>query len=584
MAVRERSIMKLLFRYLLPQWSLLLRLVALATASKGFTLVSLYWLKRLIDERIVKYAMLVNYSIIWPYLREILPYISFVLGAEMLSRITLAGQSYYVNILTKRVGVNLYADGLRHALNLPYQAFEDNSSGEVLSRLQKARTTVEKLVTALVNALFATAISIAFVTWYASTVYWPIMLLYLLVLPLLGLLISFASKGRGRTYKAFGDATDALAGSTAESLRNIELVKSLGLVQQEVGRLKNATENILKLEGRISRYMISISFVAETFLSVLRISLLLFMLGLIIWRRITLGNFILFSAYSALVFDQIQKLVDFTNLYHEAKSSLFKLQEILDKLPIVKNKYTLPVLPLETLAFDAVSFKHLAVNITTLNNISFTVRTGETIAFVGPSGAGKTTLIKLLLGLYPPLSGQIYYNGIPKDEVDFEEVRAQTGLVSQDTQLFSGTIIQNLRFVAPDATEDECLDALHWAAADGFSLDSKIGEGGLNLSGGERQRLSIARALLRHPALLIFDEATSALDSIMEAEIGKSIREISIAKQYITIVIAHRLSTVVHADKIFVLDRGEIVEEGKHEKLLDQKGLYHAMWRQQTGA
>ena len=224
------------------------------------------------------------------------------------------------------------------------------------------------------------------------------------------------------------------------------------------------------------------------------------------------------------------------------------------------------------------------------NNIVQTAGSaGESIAFVGPSGSGKTSLVKLLVGLYEPTEGTILYNGVPHSEIDKAELRRQIGFVTQDTQLFAGTIRENLLFVNPDATDVECLDALKRAQCEpllergGKGLDTVIGEGGVKLSGGEKQRLSIARALLRRPNILIFDEATSALDSITEAEIGKTIKELSEAHAHITVLVAHRLSTIMHADRIYVLEKGVIAESGTHEELLKKSGLYHAMWRQQIG-
>jgi ATP-binding cassette subfamily B protein len=221
--------------------------------------------------------------------------------------------------------------------------------------------------------------------------------------------------------------------------------------------------------------------------------------------------------------------------------------------------------------------------------VSFSLRKGETVAFVGPSGAGKTTLVKLLVGLYRPESGSVLYNGIQSEMIDPEELRGQIGFVTQDTQLFSGTIRENLLFVRPDATDAECLDVLHRAAADSLlarashGLDTLIGEGGVKVSGGEKQRLSIARALLRRPKLLVFDEATSSLDSLTEEEITRTIREVGQRADMMTILIAHRLSTIMHAEKIFVLERGRFAEEGTHAELVSDKGLYYALWRQQIG-
>lgn len=207
---------------------------------------------------------------------------------------------------------------------------------------------------------------------------------------------------------------------------------------------------------------------------------------------------------------------------------------------------------------------------------------------MGPSGSGKTTLVKLLVGLYKPLSGVITLNNIDEKEVDLIELRKQLGFVTQDAQLFSGTIRENLLFVKPDATEEELINALEQASCHNLlqraenGLETTIGEGGIKVSGGEKQRLSIARAILRNPNLLIFDEATSALDSITEEAINDTIKSIS-NNERITVLIAHRLSTIMHADKIFVLEKGKIIEQGKHQDLVDSKGLYYAMWRQQIG-
>ena len=207
----------------------------------------------------------------------------------------------------------------------------------------------------------------------------------------------------------------------------------------------------------------------------------------------------------------------------------------------------------------------------------------------GPPGSGKTTLVKLLVGLYHPPAGRILYNGIPSDDVNLHDLRERIGFVTQDTQLFSGSVRENLLFVRPHATDAECLEVLQQAACQSLlaradkGLDTVIGEGGVKVSGGEKQRLSIARALLRKPNILVFDEATSSLDSLTEEEITETIRDVSTQKDVITILIAHRLSTVLHADRIHVLENGRIVESGRHEQLIEQKGLYYAMWRQQIG-
>jgi ATP-binding cassette subfamily B protein len=383
--------------------------------------------------------------------------------------------------------------------------------------------------------------------------------------------------------------TTALAGSTTESLRNIELVKSLGLAQQEIGRLNSTTVKILKLELKKVKYLRSLSFIQGTFVNMLRTSILFLMLYLVFTKQMTVGQFFSLWIYSFFIFGPLQELGNVVNTYRETEVSLQNFEAILAMKPEPRPDRPVAVAELDTLEFRDVGFQHQTANKPALQNISFTVARGKTIAFVGPSGAGKTTLVKLLVGLYRPKTGHIHYNGIPEDQVAIDGLRGRIGFVTQDAQLFSGSIRENLLFVQPGASDEECMDVLRQASVGSLlaradkGLDTVIGEGGVKVSGGEKQRLSIARALLRRPQLLVFDEATSSLDSLTEEEISQTIRAVADARDAITILIAHRLSTVMHADCIYVLERGRIVEAGAHEALVERKGLYYAMWRQQVG-
>ncbi len=582
--------MTLLYSYLRRYWGLLMLALLLAAINQIFSLLDPYIFRKIIDQYVVKPEGGLRKLDFWPFLKEGAGLLILqALGVAMVSRIAKNFQDYYVNVITQRLGATLYTDGLRHSLELPYQVFEDQRSGETLGKLQKVRADVEKLIQSFVNVLFTSVVGIIFVMWYASTVYWPIAPAYFLTIPLLGFVSSLLSKKIKVVQQTIVAETTALAGSTTESLRNIELVKSLGLAQQETERLNATTGKILKLELKKVRYIRSLSFVQGTFVNLLRNAIMLLMLFLVVQGRITVGEFFSLFIYSFAIFGPLQELGNIINIYRETEASLANFQQILDTPRDIKPAHPQAIDKIQTLAFEDVYFKHLTANQMAIDGISFTANVGETIAFVGPSGSGKTTLVKLLVGLYRPQDGHILYNDVPNSDVNLDELREQIGLVTQDTQLFAGTIRENLRFVAPQATDAECLTALHQAAADSLlarapqGLDTVIGEGGVKVSGGEKQRLSIARALLRKPTLLVFDEATSALDSLTEEEISRTVRDLSGSRQHITILIAHRLSTILHADRIIVLEHGHIAEQGRHEDLVARKGLYYAMWRQQIG-
>jgi ATP-binding cassette subfamily B protein len=582
--------MQLLFGYLKNYWKLILLALVLAAINQVFSLLDPWIFQKVIDQYVItKEKNLLENISSTEFIRGAGLLILAAMGVAMVSRIAKNFQDYYVNVITQRLGAQIYTDGLSHSLDLPYEVFEDQRSGETLGILQKVRTDVEKLVAAFVNILFTSVVGIIFVMVYAYNVYWAIAPVYFSAIPLLAILSSVLSKRIKKIQKKIVGETTALAGSTTESLRNIELVKSLGLAQQETNRLNSITGKILGLELRKVKYIRSLSFIQGTFVNLMRNGILMMMLYLIFADKISVGQFFSLFIYSFFIFGPLQELGNIINIYRETEVSLNNFNKILSIPKEEKPKHPAKIGDLKQLTFDKVSFKHKSGKSPALDQISFTVNQGETIAFVGPSGSGKTTLVKLLVGLYKTASGEVYYNKQAARNIDLDELRSNIGFVTQDTQLFAGTIRENLLFAAPWASDDACLAVLEKAACQSLlaraenGLDSVIGEGGVKVSGGEKQRLSIARALLRNPKLLVFDEATSALDSITEEEISNTIRQLSGDKSHITVLIAHRLSTIMHADRIYVLEKGQLVETGKHEDLLEQKGLYYAMWRQQIG-
>jgi ATP-binding cassette subfamily B protein len=511
------------------------------------------------------------------------------ISVAMVSRIAKAFQDYFVSLVIQSLGADMYTDGLKHTLQVSFSQFEDQRSGETINILQKVRTDVEKFISIFINVLFFSVVGIVFVIIYAIQVNSMLIIVYLVSSGILAVITNYLSKKIKKVQTTIVAETKQLAGTTTESLRNIELVKSLGLTTQETHRLHISTKKILQLELKKVRSIRSISFIQGTFVNLLRQSIMFFLLYLVFKGELVVAQIITLQFFSFFIFNPLQEMGNVILSYREAEASLNNFKKILETPVEVKPTSPKLLNNIETLRFDNVAFQHKSASYKALSNISFSVNRGETIAFVGPSGSGKSTLVKLLVGLYTPLEGNVIYNNISYNEIEIDELRAQLGFVTQDTQLFSGTIKENLLFVKPNATEEQINEALERASCNNLlersehGLHTVIGEGGMKLSGGEKQRLSIARALLRKPKLLVFDEATSALDSITEEEITNTIQQIGTRKEQITVLIAHRLSTIMHADKIFVLEKGEIIETGKHEELLVEKGLYYAMWRQQIG-
>ena len=583
--------MKILYKYLIQyKWTLLLALI-LATINTVFSLLDPYVFRRITDDYLTKVDFLRNQEhyttnmILWGVGKWIL----IGLTVAMISRIAKNFQDYFTNVVTQKLGVNIYTTGLSHSLKLPYVVFEDQRSGETLGILTKLRTDIQQLIQMGISVLFTSIISIIFVSYIGATIFWLIPLFFLAAIPTLAFVSWILSTNIKKIQRRIVSETTSLAGSTTESLRNIELIKSAGLADEEIARLNGITGKILVLELKMVKYVRSLGFVQGTVVNFLRNCIIFLLAFLLIQGKIKLGEMFSFFFYSFAIFNPLQELGNIIQVYRQTEASLDNYSRILS-IPIEeKPENPIPLKTIDDLSFDSVSFKHQSGTRNALSNISFKVKKGETIAFVGPSGAGKTTLVKLLVGLYHPNSGNIYYDQIDSSQIDLENLQKRIGFVTQDTQLFAGTIRENLLFVKPLATDQECLEVLKKAACNTLleraenGLDTVIGEGGVKVSGGEKQRLSIARSLLRNPEIMIFDEATSSLDSITEEEINSTIQDVSQSNHQITIMIAHRLSTIMHSDKIFVLERGKIVETGKHDDLVALKGLYYAMWRQQIG-
>ena len=574
-----------LFIYLRKHRKVLSWALVLATINQVFSLLDPQIFRLIIDNYAVRFAELTQQEFITGVGLLLLAFI----GVAFVSRTAKTFQDYYLNVVTQKVGTELYADSVSHTFSLPYSIFEDRTSGEILQKLQKARDDSKLLIENAVNVLFFSLVGLLVVLGYAFYVHWTIGLAYTLMLPLIGWMSYGISKAIKKAQKDIVTKSAALAGSTTETLRNVELVKSLGLESQEINRLNVVNEQLLELELKKVRIMRRLSFIQGTVLNGMRAVLMFLMLFLIFNQTISVGEFFTLLFYSFFVFGPLSRLGEVASSYQQARASLEKLDEVLSIPPKEKPKDASIIDNLNKVSFEHVSFSYDTNDIISVDNVTFNLNRGEHISFAGESGSGKSTIIKLLLGLYEPTKGKIMFNETDSSKIDFDDLRRRVGFVSQETQLFAGTIKENLLFVNPNATDDECYKVLKASRIDHLvnrsekKLDTVIGEGGIKLSGGEKQRLAIARALLRKPEIIIFDEATSALDSTTESSITKTIADIR--KEYpdlMMISIAHRLSTLIHSNRIYVLEGGSVVEFGDHVALLRRDGLYAAFWKQQT--
>ena len=576
--------MKLLFRYLLKQkWTVMLALL-LSVVNQGAAYLDPLITGKIVDQ-FIEHRETISRS---EFIGGVFLLVGLALIAVTVARLANNYQDYFTNVVVQKTGAEMYSDGLRHSLSLPYFEFEDQSSGKTLGILQKVRKDTENFIKLFVNVFFTALVGLVFVLVYSFSVSYKVTLIYFISVPLIIATSLWLTRKVKKMQEDIMDKTSTLAGSTTESLRNIELVKSLGLADQQVDHLNDNTYQIMDLELVKSRLIRKTGFIQGTMVNVVRSAMMLVLLFLIYNKELSPGQFFTFLLYSLFLFNPLLEIGNVIQAWREAQVSLEQLEGITSKPLEKKPESPTEMEKINKLTYENVGFEYNGSSKGSVKNISLEVASGETIAFVGPSGSGKSTLIKLLAGLYVPTEGKIMYNSINLSELELDNLRRKIGMVTQETQLFSGTIRDNLLFVNPGSDDEHCYEVLKQASCDSLldrasdKLETYIGEGGLKVSGGEKQRLSIARALLRQPEILIFDEATSALDSITEEEITKTICHISDTTDLITILVAHRLSTIKHAKCIYVLENGGIIESGTHDELLALKGLYYAMWRQQT--
>src|SRR5579872_6200213 len=402
--------MRTLLKYLQPYRWLVALALGLAAINQSFSMLDPYFFGKLLDKfavhpftwghydhnkKFVADGVRTKSEFIW----GVISYLGILICVAMVSRIAKAFQDYCGNVVVQKFGATIFTNGLRHSMALPFSEFEDQRSGETLSILTKVRADTEKFIIAFINVLFTILVGVVFVSVYSFTLHWSIMPIYVGGMILLSLLTSLLSKKIKRIQKTIVAETNVLAGSTTESLRNIELVKSLGLTEQEVNRLNQNTFKILGLELRKVKSIRALSFVQGTFVNFLRQTIMFVLLWLVFKGKLTTGEVMTMVFYSFFIFGPLQELGNIILSYREAEASLNNFDSLMKKSPELPPLKPKPLGPVRELAFRDVVFRHQTAQHYAIDHISFRIRSGETIAFVGPSGSGKTTLMKLLVGL-----------------------------------------------------------------------------------------------------------------------------------------------------------------------------------------
>ena len=490
--------------------------------------------------------------------------------------------------LAQRLQSDLRQDAYEHAQRLDMSFFEANSSGQLVATMNDDVNQLERFLDGGANAMVQVGVTVVAVGAVFFVLSPLIALLAFTPIPLIIWGAFYFQRKAGPLYTDVREKVGDLSSRLANNLGGIATIKSFTAEQREARRLKEASEAYVDANRRAIR-------ISSAFIPVIRMAILAgFLATFTVGGMMALEGNLNVGAYGVLVFLTqrllwpLTGLAEVIDLFERAMASTRRILDLLAEPVTIRDVAGTPLKqPVRgEVSFNRVSF-HYTGSGAGVEDITLQVPAGNTLALVGATGSGKSTLIKLLLRFYDPSRGDIRIDGQPVHEVSLKSLRDAIGLVSQDVYLFEGSIRDNLAYGKPDATEEEIIEAARTAEAWSFisalpeGLDTPVGERGIRLSGGQRQRLSLARALLKNPPVLVLDEATSAVDNETEAAIQRSLRRIGHNRT--VIMIAHRLSTIVDADTIAVVENGRIVEEGDHNSLIHKNGPYAAQWRVQTG-
>lgn len=490
--------------------------------------------------------------------------------------------------LAQRLQSDLRQDAYEHAQRLDMSFFEARSSGQLVATMNDDVNQLERFLDGGANAMIQVGVTVVAVGAVFFVLSPLIALLAFTPIPLIIWGAFYFQRKAGPLYTDVREKVGDLSSRLANNLGGIATIKSFTAEQREAERLKVSSEAYVEANRKAIR-------ISSAFIPVIRMAILAgFLATFTVGGMMALNGELNVGAYGVLVFLTqrllwpLTGLAEVIDLFERAMASTRRILDLLAEPVNVRDQAGTPLAqPVRgEVSFNNIEFRYGSSG-AGVHGISLDVPAGHTLALVGATGSGKSTLVKLLLRFYDPARGEIRVDGQPIREVSLKSLRNAIGLVSQDVYLFEGSIRDNLAYGKPDASDEEIMEAARTAEAWSFiealpeGLDTQVGERGVRLSGGQRQRLSLARALLKDPPILVLDEATSAVDNETEAAIQRSLARIGHNRT--VIMIAHRLSTIVDADSIAVIENGQVVEQGNHEDLLLKNGAYKAQWRVQTG-
>jgi HlyB family type I secretion system ABC transporter len=517
--------------------------------------------------------------------------VGFGLLIFSLFRVVMTGlRQYLLDHTANKIDLALIVGFINHTFRLPLKFFETRYVGDILSRVQENQK-IQRFLTGEAITFMLDLLTIFVYIGLMLFYNWKMALLVLGVIPPFALLAMFSTPFLQRISREIFISYSEETGYLIQALTGIRTVKSMAAEQVVRWHWENLLNKYVRKSFRGKSISNTLQIVSGTIDALATTGLLWFGASLVIQNELTIGQLVAFNMLLSNVLSPFRRLTVLWNQLQEVMIAIERIKDVLDAEPEEAkwglNRQSIPRIQ-GHLRFENVTFRYQSDSErNVLENLNFEVQPGQMVALVGRSGSGKSTLAKLLLNLYAPTEGKIFIDGYDVTHVSAQSLRQQIGVVDQDTFLFSGKIGENIAVTHPDADISQIIQVATLAGAHSFiqelpmGYDSQIGEGGGLLSGGQRQRIAIARALMGKPRLLIFDEATSALDTESESIIQNNLS--AIRRDRTTLVIAHRLSTVRQADLILVLDRGAIIEQGSHEELMKQKGLYYYLNQQQLG-